>query len=83
MIFTTGSCVVGDNDTAFEILVNNPEFERTIAVSAASVIVNIIIFVLFICILIIYLSIIYRICVIIPGILIYASGMIVLPHSIW
>ena len=56
MIFTAGSWVVGDNGTAYETLVQ--KFERTPAISAANVIVNI--FCLFICELIIYVAIIYR-----------------------
>ena len=59
MIFTVGRSVVGDNGTAYETLVSNQEFERNTAISAVNEIVNII-FVLFICILMIYVSIVYR-----------------------
>lgn len=57
MIFTAGRCVVGANGTAYETL--EDQLERNTAISAVNVTVNII-FVLFICILMIYLSIEYR-----------------------
>ena len=57
MIFIAGSCVVGDNGTAYETLVSNNKFERTTAISAANVIVDI----FCLCsVLIIYVSTIYR-----------------------
>lgn len=57
MIFTAGRCVVGVNGTAYETL--EDQLERKTVISAVNVIVNII-FVLFIWILMMYLSIEYR-----------------------
>jgi hypothetical protein len=57
VIFTAGSCIIGDNDTAYETLVG--QLGRNTAISGVNVTVNII-FVPFIFIFMIYVFIILK-----------------------